>query len=111
MHCKHFAHEKEWSEIPNGILKLHPVCSNCGTFKNVSSDKGKKLSNFIIVLSELKKYCKITDVQLRLILKDLEKNEDFCDTWWISYEQQKKIFITTVKKYLNVNTQILDSLL
>jgi len=111
MLCNHYANQREWYKIPNGILKLHPVCSNCGTFKNVSSDKGKKLSYFIRVLSELKKYCKVTDVQLRLIAKELEANPDFCDLWWISFEQQKKIFIGVVKKYVKVSNQVLESLL
>ncbi|MCS7121051.1 MAG: hypothetical protein NZ895_00380, partial [Archaeoglobaceae archaeon] len=83
MPCNHFANEVEWARIPNGILKLHPVCSNCGTFKNVSSDRGKKFSHFIKALSKLKKNCKVTDVQIRLITKELEKNPDFQDLWWI----------------------------
>lgn len=111
MSCDHVEVEKTWAKIPNGILKLHPVCSSCGTLKNVSSDVGKKLSHFIVILSKLKKYCKITDVQLRSITKELTAHPDFLDTWWIRYEQQKKIFLEVVRKYVNVSKQLLESLL
>jgi len=33
--------------MQNGIIKLHPYCSKCGTVKNTSSDKEKKISYFV----------------------------------------------------------------
>jgi biotin synthase-related radical SAM superfamily protein len=111
MKCEHNAKGSVWAKIPEGTMKLHPVCGNCGTLKNVSSSKGKKLGYYLKVLSELRKMYKISEAQLRLIVRELESNEDFCDLWWVSYEQQKKIFISVVRKYVNVTTQILESLL
>ncbi|MEG9193777.1 MAG: hypothetical protein V6S10_00390 [Candidatus Methanoglobus sp.] len=112
MHCSHEpSGEMVWEKTEFSAVKLHPVCANCGTLKNVSSSRGKKLGYFISVLSRLREYCKISEAQLRLIAKELERNEDFCDLWWISYERQRKIFINVVKKYVNVNTQVIESLL
>jgi len=111
VHCNHRSKNRVWAENVSGVLKLHPYCENCGTLKNVSSLKGKKLGHFMKVVSELKKSCRITEVQLRLIAKELESNPDFQDLWWINYEQQKKIFVEVVTRYVRVNRQVVESLL
>jgi len=112
MSCTHEpSRERVWEKTEFNAVKLHPFCIKCGTLKNVSSSKGKKLGYFISVLSRLRDYYKISEAQIRLIAKELESNEDFQDLWWISYERQKKIFIKVVKKYVNVNAQLIESLL
>ncbi len=112
MPCSHVSSKDSiWEKTEFHAVKLHPFCIKCGTLKNVSSSKGKKLGYFISVLSKLKNYCKISEAQLRLIAKELESSEDFCDLWWVSYERQKKIFINIVKRYVKVNTEVIESLL
>jgi len=67
--CAHEANKKDWAPMQNGVLKLHPYCNKCGTMKNVSSDKGKKISYFVASLSKLRKILekrgyKISDTQI-----------------------------------------------
>ena len=107
---------KDWANLPNGIVKLHPYCRRCGTFKNVSSDRGKSIGFFVAVLYKLKSYLgkrgyKISEAQIRLITKELEKMEDFNDLWWITFSKQKDIFIDVVRKYVKVSKDILENFL
>ncbi len=112
----HISNKKDWAKIQNGIIKLHPYCNECGVFKNVSSDRGKKIGYFVNTLSKLKKILgnkgyRISDVQIRLILKELSEVEGFEDTWWITYSKQKEIFISIIRKYIKVSKEILESVL
>jgi len=100
--------------MQNGVVKLHPYCSNCGTLKNVSSDKGKKISYFIMALSRLRKILnergyKVSEAQIRLIVKELSET-DFDDVWWITFSKQKEIFIQTVQKYIRVSRDLLEAI-
>ncbi|AIY89545.1 hypothetical protein GACE_0491 [Geoglobus acetivorans] len=84
--------------------------------KNVSSDRGKKLSHFMIALSRLRKTLqkkghKVSDAQIRLIMKDLSEMDGFGDTWWIPYSKQKEIFISVVRKYIKVSRSVVESVL
>jgi hypothetical protein len=114
--CSHEANKKDWTPMQNGIIKLHPYCNKCGTVKNVSSDKGKKISYFVSSLSKLrgileKKGYRISDVQIRLIIKELSEIDGFEDTWWITFSKQKEIFISVVKKYVKVSEEVIESIL
>ncbi len=116
MSCSHRPGGWEWAKIENGILKIHPYCSKCGTFKNVSSNRGKKFSYFVEALSRLRKMLerrgyKISDAQIRLIMKDLSEMEGFCDTWWITFSRQKTLFFKVVKRYVRVSSDLLESVL
>lgn len=114
--CAHEANKKDWAPMQNGILKLHPYCNKCGTVKNVSSDKGKKISYFVASLSELRKILekrgyKISDAQIRLIIKELSEIDGFDDTWWITFSKQKEIFISIVRKYVRVSREVIEATL
>jgi len=114
--CTHTAGGKDWIRLQNGVIKLHPYCENCGTVKNVSSDVGKKMSYFVVALSNLRKILKsrgykVSDAQIRLILKELSEIEGFEDTWWITFTKQKEIFVSVVKKYVRVSEDVIRSVL
>jgi hypothetical protein len=112
MSCDHeAAREKVWMETEIGATKKHPYCRKCGTLKNVSSDRGRKISHFLIVLSKLRKVYRLTDVQIRLIVKELESREDFRDLWWVSYTAQRKVFKEIVRKYAGVSEEVFEKLL
>ncbi len=94
MICSHEEKSKEWLNMQNGIIKLHPYCQKCGTFKNISSDKGMKLDYFIARLMKLRNILrcmgyKVSEAQIRLIIKELADTDGFSDTWWITYTKQK----------------------
>ena len=111
--CVHEAKERDWARMQNGVMKLHPYCGNCGTLKNVSSDRGKRMGYFIAALSRLrktleKKGYKVSDAQIRLIVKELSERE-FDDIWWITFSKQKEIYISTVRKYVRVSTDTVEA--
>ncbi len=116
MPCKHVSERSDWSKMPNGIMKLHPYCKSCGTVKNVSSDRGRKMSHFVIMLSKIRQVLKergykVSEAQIRLITKELSEVEGFDDTWWKTYSKQKEIFISIIRKYIKVSKEILESVL
>ncbi|AGK60054.1 hypothetical protein Asulf_00018 [Archaeoglobus sulfaticallidus PM70-1] len=116
MPCVHESNKKDWMKTQNGIIKLHPYCNKCGSVGNISSDRGKKIGYFLIALSRLRKILKdrgykVSEAQIRLIAKELSSIEDFDDTWWITFSRQKEIFISVVRKYIRVSTDLLESVL
>lgn len=114
---EHEEHPKRvWLNLPNGVIKLHPYCSYCGCVKNVSSDRGKKFSYFVEKLSELKKILKkrgykVSEVQIRLILKELSEIDGFEDIWSITFSKQKELFIQVVRKHIKVSKYLVESIL
>ncbi len=116
MQCEHESNKKDWAKMQNGVMKLHPFCNGCGTLKNVSSDRGKKLSYFVIALSRLRKILgekgyKVSEAQIRLIVKELSEIEGFDDVWWITFSRQREIFIQTVRKYIKVSRELLEQVI
>jgi hypothetical protein len=114
--CNHRAGRKIWLDTQTGGLKLHPYCVNCGTIKNVSSDRGKKMGYFIRALSDLRKVLemrgyKVSDAQIRLISKELSEYDGFDDLWWITFSKQKEIFVNVVCKYIRVSRELVESVL
>ena len=116
MQCVHESNRKDWAKMQNGVMKLHPYCNKCGTLKNVSSDRGKKISYFIMALSRLRKILnergyKVSEAQIRLIVKELSEVEGFDDIWWITFSKQKEIFISIVRKYIRVSRDLLEAII
>jgi hypothetical protein len=114
MLCKHELGKREWARMQNGVMKLHPLCRNCGTLKNISSDRGRGIGHFIIALSKLRKILakrgyRISDAQIRLIAKELSEIDGFTDTWWVTFSKQKEIFIKVVQKYVRVTTEVVEA--
>ncbi len=113
MRCEHRSSRKVWAKMQNGVMKPHPYCARCGTLKNVSSDKGKSINYFIVALSRLRKILerrgyKISDAQIRLIVKDLKNTDGFTDTWWMTFSRQKEIFTCVVWKYVKISKDLID---
>lgn len=72
--------------------------------KNLSPDRAIGIGYFINVLSRIDKHLKIpgSSVRMRLVVKDLEKLEDFEDGYSMSKFAQEKVFISVIKKYYNI---------
>ena len=85
----------------NNGLKSHPFCTRCGMVKNIGSDRAIGRGYFINVISQIEKHLKTpgSSVRTRLVVKELEKIEDFDDAYSMSKYSQEKIFISIVKKY------------
>jgi hypothetical protein len=108
-------HPHEIAGVKNGV-KPHSYCIRCGTIKRVSSssDRPKNIAYYIKVLTEiLKTPCKkrITKVQIRLIVKELEGMADFCDMYWVTKSAQEGMFIRVVQKYCNITEGVVKSFL
>jgi len=114
MVCEHeSARDRVWYQTENKLIAPHPYCLKCGTLKNVSSDRGKRLGFFTNVLSRLSKDLeqkgyKISKAQIRLIIKELEHLDD---AYAYSYSKQKEIFVEVVRKYVRVSRERLLSYL
>ncbi len=75
-------------------LKPHPYCIHCGMVKNISSDRAKPMGYYTNMLARMS----ITKVQLRLIVKELERI-CFDDPYSLTRSDQEKVFNQVVQKY------------
>ncbi|NPV63884.1 MAG: hypothetical protein HPY61_14885 [Methanotrichaceae archaeon] len=91
-------------------LKAHLFCTKCGLVKNGSSDKPRRLGYYINLVAELGKEVKVTRVQMRLISLDLQKR-GVDDVYTMDKCMQEKIFLETVKQYLNISDSVISSYL
>ncbi len=94
-------------------LKPHPFCIKCGVVKNIGQDKAKGRGYFINVISQIEKHLKFagSTVRMRLVVKELEKIEDFEDSFCMSKYNQEKIFISIVKKYYQIPDRTIQQFL
>ena len=93
-------------------LKSHVYCTKCGSVKNISTDSPKKASYYVNSLSKVdKRIIKLTKVQVRLIVKELEGIKDFDDAYSMTRQAQEKTFIKVVKNYCNVSEGYITSIL
>ena len=93
-------------------LKTHPYCIHCGAVKNISTDKPKKTAYYINSLSKIdKRVFKLTKVQMRLIVKELESIKDFEDVYSMTRYAQEKIFVEVVKNYCDISEGNITSIL
>jgi hypothetical protein len=91
-------------------LKPHPYCIDCGLIKSLSSDRPRSVGYYMNVLSDLNKLYKITQIQVRLVVREFEK-QGLDDTYGLNRLQQERLFIDIVKKYINVPERRLQELL
>lgn len=89
----------------------HPWCIKCGMIKNISSDRAKGMGYWTNILSTISYHFNITEVQKRLVIKELESYDGFADTYSMTYSAQQRIFINVVKKYFNLTEQTIYSFL
>ncbi len=94
-------------------LKAHPYCTRCGMIKNIGPDRAKGKGYFINVISRIEDHLKIpgSTVRMRLVVKELEKIEDFDDSFSMSKYNQEKVFINIIKKYYQISDRTLQQFL
>ena len=98
--------DQNWAEV-----KLHPWCMHCGLVKNISEDRAYKLGYWINILNTVTKHFSIKQVQKRLITKEITTHEFFKDTYSVTGFMQKELFKRIIKKYCNIKTNNIDSLI
>jgi hypothetical protein len=93
-------------------LKPHPFCVHCGVIKNISQEKLRNVGFYMNVLARIDKHiARITKSQMRLIAWEIEKNDDFHDTYAMTRDAQDVIFINVVTKYCNVSEVHINSMI
>ncbi|HEY9246656.1 MAG TPA: hypothetical protein VIO11_07420 [Candidatus Methanoperedens sp.] len=109
--------EKVWlpyivRERQNG-LKPHLFCTRCGMIKNIGPDKSIGRGYYINIVSKIEKHLNIpgSAVRMRLVAKELEKIEDFDDSFSMSRYNQEKIFINIVKKHYQIPDRTIQQFL
>jgi len=103
--CEHkscSAAEKDW--LPYEVvgrkrgLMRHSYCIHCGVVKNISSDKARPQGYYTNILAKMS----VTKVQMRLIIKELERM-NFDDPYSMTKSDQEKIFNKVVEKYNKID--------
>ncbi len=86
-----------------------PYCQQCGLVKNIGSDRARKLGYFATALGRLKaridhehdrsvfSIAKITQAQVRLMIKRLEAVEGFDDPYGMTFTAQLGLFEAAVR--------------
>jgi hypothetical protein len=90
-------------------IQHKPYCRTCGIVKNIGSDRARKLGFFSTALGRLKRridkehdrstysIAKVTEAQVRLIIKRLEAVEGFDDPYAMTFHSQLELFEEAVK--------------
>ncbi len=111
--CSHSTSQhKDWLPSTSGLLKPHPHCQKCGTVKNISSDRGKKLGYFVNAIHSLKEHMdkknyRVSDAQMRLVLREFA-SEGLDDEYSTPFTTQKEGFIRIIRKYLLVSEDTVE---
>ena len=82
-------------------LKPHPYCTECGLVKSLSPEKPRGIGYYINIMTSLKNDFNVTNVQVRLVVKELEEL-DVDDGYGMNRLQQEELFIEVIRKYINV---------
>jgi hypothetical protein len=91
-------------------LKPHPYCAECGLVKNLSSERPRQIGYFINVIAQIGQLYKIAQVQVRLLVLEMQK-QNLEDSYGMDRQQQEKLFLDLAKKHLNVPERVVAELL
>ena len=103
--------ERIWMDVyldQDGRLAKHDWCLDTGIIKNQGGEVAKPKGFYITILNKMKYVLekelgrkkdspKISQAQISLILKDLDKVDGFYDKWWRTESSQLEIFIKVVQ--------------
>jgi len=86
-----------------------PFCKECGIVKNIGSDRARKLGYFATALGRLKSridkehdrstysLAKISEAQVRIMIKRLESIDGFDDPYAMTFRSQLELFERAVR--------------
>ena len=103
--------ERKWMDVyldQDGRLAKHDWCIDTGIIKNQGGEVAKPKGFYITILNKMKYILekdlghkrdspKISQAQISLILKDLDKVDGFYDKWWRTESSQLEAFINVVQ--------------
>jgi len=91
-------------------LKPHPYCTECGLVKNLSSERPRQIGYFINLISELGRQYKIAQVQVRLMVLEM-KRQELDDSYGMDRQKQEKLFVEIANRYLNIPKRVVAEIL
>jgi len=111
--CPHESVDSDWLPLldrgEEETLAPHPYCGNCGLVRNIGPDRAKKLGYYVEVLSEVERHLrhehakggkhKLTEVQKRLIVKEMQNDDVFNDLYGVMASCQEERFVEILQKY------------
>ena len=100
---------RDISSSSRSDIALHHWCVNCGCIKNISDDRPKRMGYWMNILSGIATDQSLSQIQKRLVVKELESYEHFEDLYGITGSAQKEIFVKTLKKYCKLNESMIYS--
>ena len=80
-------------------LKPHPYCAECGLVKNLSSERPHQIGYFINLIAVLGKHYKIAQVQVRLMVREMER-QGLEESYRMDRQQQEELFREIAKNVL-----------
>lgn len=106
--------EMEWlppssPKVERVPIQHKPYCSICGVVKNIGSDRARKLGFFATALGRLKgrmdkehdrstySIAKLSEAQVRLVIKRLESVDGFDDPYAMTFHAQLELFEEAVR--------------
>ena len=103
--------ERIWMDVyldQDGRLAKHDWCLDTGIIKNQGGEVAKPKGFYITILNKMKYVLekelgrkkdapRISQAQISLILKDLDKVDGFYDKWWRTESSQLETFIKIVQ--------------
>ena len=103
--------ERIWMDVyldDDGKLAKHDWCLDTGIIKNQGGEVAKPKGFYINILNKMKYILgkdlghklgspKISEAQISLVLKDLDKVDGFYDKWWRTESSQLETFIKVVQ--------------
>ena len=103
--------ERIWMDVyldQDGRLAKHDWCLDTGIIKNQGGEVAKPKGFYITILNKMKYVLekelgrkkdapKISQAQISLILRDLDKVDGFYDKWWRTESSQLETFIKIVQ--------------
>ena len=110
------------SENIHSPAQKRTYCKKCGKIKYTGTSTAKKLGFYVNILKELQRKSEVlhrrkiirsrlTKVQIRLILKEIENDDDFLDRFSNNRNNQWIHFKEIVGKYYEIDEEIIESVL
>jgi len=92
-------------------VEKHTWCVHCGIVKNVSGDRPKKIGFWMNVLSRVSFELGLTQVQRRLIAKEISQCPYLDDTFGAFGSSQQELFLSILRKYCDISHLDMDRII
>ncbi|MEF8849068.1 MAG: hypothetical protein V5A68_08065 [Candidatus Thermoplasmatota archaeon] len=89
-------------------IEKHPWCTRCGLVKNISEDRPHKMGYWMNLLSFLSEVFDFTQVQKRLMAREIQQNEYLDDDFGAFGSSQKESFKNIICRYSKIDKRTIE---